>query len=103
MLAAPDLVTVGGVALAEHGQRLVSKRRQSAPHRIGGLLAGETEEQGDLHVRGFAGGRLLHRGCVFMSIDEDQPCGAANVAQGGDGAEQDGTVTAVEKREAAGS
>jgi hypothetical protein len=45
---------------------------------------------------------LLHRGCIFVPVDENQSRGAVHIAHGGNGAEQDGAVAAVEEREVAG-
>jgi hypothetical protein len=90
-----DLATVVRVALAQHRDRLGPKRLHPTSHRLGRSLPGHAEQQCDFHVRSLTRGRLFHRCCVFMSIDEDEAGGTAHIADRRNGTKQDRTVATV--------
>jgi hypothetical protein len=70
-----------------------------AAQRLRRPLAGQPQQEGDLHVRGLAGGGGLHGGGVFVAVDEDQAGPANNCRQRGHRREQHRAVGAVDQRE----
>ncbi len=96
-----QLTAVGVVAWAEHGYLPELQNGQAGAERCGGLLTGEAEQQRDLHVGRLSVGRDFQRGVVLVAVDEHEAGLTGNVTQRRHGGEQYGTVSTVDKWEAA--